>query len=631
MIRSLFLFCLILWSLSQAHAETLEQVLQIAKDHKVSEEIQWRKLLHFEPGFFGALSSQVDGSAFFISPDGDRNLQAELEATLKAFWAAPMEPEEKISQCRYPARYAFLKKTLGSSIQDWPDRKCPRFEKYLKALKGDSLSLVFSSFYLNNPSSAFGHSFIRINKAPAQDGKRFELLDYGINYAAEADSDNAIVYAFRGLFGFFQGRFTSIPYYFKVREYNNAESRDLWEYELNVTPAQVEMFIAHMWELGPTYFDYWYLTENCSYHMLTALEAAAPEVDVVSRLKKWIIPSDTIKVVWNRPNLVKSFHYRPSVRTEFFHRVEQLSEDEQIVLKEILDQRKVPDHFTQRDPGSQQKILDAAIDYMDYKFGAKIEAKGPERDFKSGLLTLRSQIPLVTPTLQIPVPEKERPHEGHGSRRWNIGGRGSQQGDDAAVFGLKYALHDPTDLITGYPEYAAIDFGDFQFSYLREKKKAELEHFTLFEVVSYSPLSRFSKAYSWRIKIGIEKLQDLNCLDCHGAHVTGGVGGTFLLSQDPRMSLFTGLRIAQYYTPYGTGNRFLTGIGPSMQLRARWTDQFISTLEGWYRYDLNSQFDRFQKYEFATQYSFNQKWAVKVYGLDLTYDRKAQIEILYFD
>jgi hypothetical protein len=630
MIRSLFLFSFLIFFQSFSMAQGLDQVLTIAKEKKISQERQWRKLLHFEPGFLGQMSSQMDDQDFFLSDNGHENLEAELEATLKGFWNSPKEPEDQIAQCRYPARFRFLKKKLGVFVKDWPDRACPRFEKYLKALQGNSLSLVFSSFYLNNPSSAFGHTFIRINKAPAPDGKRFELLDYGINYAAEADSYNAAVYAFKGLFGFFPGKFTSVPYYFKVREYNNAESRDLWEYELNVGPAEVEMFIAHMWELGPTYLDYWYLTENCSYHMLTALEAAAPDVDVVAHLKKWVIPSDTVKDVWSRPGLVKGFEYRPSVRTEFFYRLESLSEEEQIVLKRILDERIIPEDFLQREINSRQKILDTGIDYMDYKYGAEIEKKGKHHEFKNQMLTLRSQIQLVTPILKIPVPEKEKPHEGHGSRRLNIGGRGSQKADDALVFGNKFALHDQTDLITGYPEYASIDFGDFQFSYLREKKKLELENFTLFEVISFSPLSRFSRALSWRIKVGAERMEDLNCLHCHGALISGGFGGTFLLTEIPRISMFAGLRIIQYYTPYGTGNRFLTGVGPSVQIRARWRDNFISTIEGWYRYDLNSQFDRFQKYEFATQYSVNKSWAAKIYAQDLTYDRKAQLEVLYF-
>ena len=629
MFRPLFLFILTGFLAGAVQAESLQQALAIADQQKISEIPQWRKLLHFEKDFFRNLVTQIDSPSFFLAPDGGENLHSELQATLKAFWEAPMAPEESVAQCRYPGRFRFLKAHLKDFVHEWPDRNCPRFEKYLNALKGDSLSLVFSSFYLNNPSSAFGHTFMRINKKANAEGKRFELLDYGINYAAEVDTGNAAIYAFKGLFGFFPGKFTSVPYYFKVREYNNSESRDLWEYDLNVGPADVEMYIAHVWELGPAKIDYWYLTENCSYHMLTTLEAAAPQVDVVPYLKKWIIPSDTVKDVWNRPGLVKSFHYRPSVRTEFYQRLKLLADEEQVILQEMVEQRKLPANFEKREIHSRLKILDTAIDYMDYKFVHEVLAPGPEADFKDLLLKQRSQIDIVTEPLVIPTPDRELPHLGHGSRRLNLGFRGSDAGADATLFGLKYALHDQTDIVTGYPEYASIDFGDFQFSYLREKQKLDLENFSLFEVISFSPLNRFSKAFSWRIKIGAEKLDDENCLGCHGAVISGGAGYTVNLSEAPLLSLFAGVRGAQYYIPSGDGRGFLAGAGPSAQLRMRWTDRLISLAEGWYRYEINQKVDHHQRYDFSTQYAFDRSWAVKASGTDLQYERRAQLELFY--
>ena len=76
--------------------------------------------------------------------------------------------------------------------------------------------------------------------------------------------------------GCFVEHLQTCPSYYKVREYNNAESRDLWEYELNVDQETVDMLIAHYGRLV-LLIDYWYLTENCSYHMFTLLEAANPK------------------------------------------------------------------------------------------------------------------------------------------------------------------------------------------------------------------------------------------------------------------------------------------------------------------------------------------------------------------
>lgn len=618
-------------SVSTFAQTSVDQVLRVAKIKNLASERQWKKLLHFETQMFGLKTeSQIDSWNFFLSPQGDENPEAELKATIQALWEAPQGPEEKLPQCVFPARYKYLKKKLVPEIKEFPDRDCPRFQKYLKALQGSSVSLVFSSFYLNNPSSAFGHTFLRINKAPATDGKRYELLDYGINYAAEADTNNALFYAMKGLFGFFPGKFTSVPYYYKVREYNNAESRDLWEYELNVTPETVDMLVSHVWELGQVYIDYWYLTENCSYHMLTVLEAADPGIDVASRLKKWVIPSDTVKDTWDTPGLVKSFHYRPAVRTEFFHRLEKLSEADQRYLKALLEERKIPGDFQTRSEINRRDLLDAAIDYMDFKYVHEAQKPGPEAEFKKELLTARSANPLSTEPLKVQAPEKEQPHLGHGSRRLSLGAKGSQTGNDGILLGWKNALHDRTDLITGYPEYASISFGDFQFGYSRPRQKLELEDFTMFEVISYSPLSLFSRSFSWRVKLGAEKIKDENCIDCHGGVFSGGAGYTLAFSKAPMITGFLGLRGAGYYIPHAEKNHFITGGGPSAELRFRWKDQFITTLEGWYRMNFEGDERDFQEITFKTQYSWNRNWAFQVGGSDLRYDKTAQGQILYF-
>jgi len=68
------------------------------------------------------------------------------------------------------------------------------------------------------------------------------------------------------------------PYYSKVNEYLFGESRDLWEYALDLEPSQVEWLVEHLWELVVNgSFDYFYLDENCSFHLLSLLEIAQPQ------------------------------------------------------------------------------------------------------------------------------------------------------------------------------------------------------------------------------------------------------------------------------------------------------------------------------------------------------------------
>ena len=76
-----------------------------------------------------------------------------------------------------------------------------------------------------------------------------------------------------------------MPYYVKVQEYSNMESRDLWEYELTLSAAQVSRLVMHAWETRATHFDYYFFSRNCSYQLLALLEAADPDLHLIERLR----------------------------------------------------------------------------------------------------------------------------------------------------------------------------------------------------------------------------------------------------------------------------------------------------------------------------------------------------------
>ena len=69
--------------------------------------------------------------------------------------------------------------------------------------EGEVCDFSLLLLFLNAPASAFGHTLLRINKdATAKSGKRFELLDQGINFAAVMTTQNPVIYAVKGVFGF---------------------------------------------------------------------------------------------------------------------------------------------------------------------------------------------------------------------------------------------------------------------------------------------------------------------------------------------------------------------------------------------------------------------------------------------
>ena len=78
-----------------------------------------------------------------------------------------------------------------------------------------------------------------------------------------------------------------MPYYRKVREYNDIESRDIWEYKLKLSEEEVSRVLLHLWEMQRAEFDYYFLDENCSYQLLSLLDVAREDLHLTK--EKWPI------------------------------------------------------------------------------------------------------------------------------------------------------------------------------------------------------------------------------------------------------------------------------------------------------------------------------------------------------
>lgn len=581
------IFCAAVFFPAFARAQSLEDTLQKSRELKLATRVEWLRLGHYQRTLFGSFKSQADGEKFFLAPNGKSDPHAELEATITKFYQTD-------ARCRFPARWRWLSHELNVKEASLPKSDCTKLNDWRQKISAKSVTLVFSSYYLNNPSSTFGHSFMRLNKTDGADGaERAQLLDYGINYAATATTENPILYAFYGLSGVFPGEFTSLHYYYKVREYNDAESRDLWEYDLNLTPLEVEMLVDHLWEVGSTYFDYYYLTENCSYHMLTVLEAAAPRLNLTSHLPYWAIPADTIKTLKYEPGLVKAIHYRPSVRTLFFTRADQLQSPSELqVLTEMIESQKLSPRYAQLTTDAKIRTLDTAVDYIDYKYVRKLYQKDPDYiGWKQRFLVARSKLGAV-PELKLAAPEKETPHDSHGSTRIGAGAFFDQNLDRSYELSARMALHDLADPSKGYPPYAKIEFVDLRWRYkdTPEDREIKLNTLTLFSVDSLSAWNYFEKPVSWRGRLGMDRLPkgDPRCNDCLAT--TGEVGGgiSWAWLNQPLVTQYFLILTTVHTSPLFPGNKWSLSLGPLTGIRFGVSDNFIIHGEAGWRTVLHS-------------------------------------------
>src|SRR5262249_45834762 len=160
-----------------------QSLIARAKAKRLAQKPSWLRLGHWRGTLTGGWKSEADGKGFFVSPHGAEDPEAELDPTLMAFAAKP--PGAKVLLPvfrRFPARLAWMSEHLGLDPGRIRVIPCPTFEEYWQRLRPQSATLVFSAYYLNNPASAFGHTFLRINRSEeAGTTKHEELLDHGID------------------------------------------------------------------------------------------------------------------------------------------------------------------------------------------------------------------------------------------------------------------------------------------------------------------------------------------------------------------------------------------------------------------------------------------------------------------
>lgn len=476
---------------------------------------RWRALLHIEDGLFGS-ESQADGAPFFLAANGKKDFIAEYQANVEAF------QKDANYRCLFPARSKFIARELKVATPDF--KHCQDYLDFKQRLSARSISLVFSSYYLNNPSSAFGHTLLRFKKEDdSKESEKYQLLDYAANFAANVTTSNALIYAVKGTFGGFKGEFAVMPYFYKIREYNDFESRDLWDYELKVSPDEVDWVISHLWEMKQTYFDYYYLSENCSYHILGLLNVANPDWKLLEKVSSYVPPVDTIKAITNTPGLLKNISFRPSKRRVLIASAQGLSPDERQAFERARKDKKIEN--------LSANVLDTLIEYFDFENADAIVAEDKVvLEQRRELLIARAETGVSTAGAVVETPSSEAPHQGHETTRFSLGAGHSSVGKTVGTLGFRYALHDLLDPTRGQNPNAILEMGHFEakyFSDLGGKSKIYLERADLIQVLSLSPFTTLIPKGSWRLRMGSERIADSSCDSCYAPTLDSAYGLSF--------------------------------------------------------------------------------------------------------
>jgi len=537
---------------ASSYVETLQTR---AHQKNLSNNPYWHRLLHDRRTLLGIYQSEIDDSSFFLSPHGRKDPAAELDATLAAFFVSPQpsplgrgrseaagEAEPQQAQCRFPARYAWLKEELQFDPAQLPPEDCLRFQKWKNQMGPGSLSLVFASYYMNNPASTYGHTFLKLNAKGHSENER--LLDYVVNFAADLESDNGILFALKGLAGGYHGRFSTFPYYMKVQEYNNLESRDLWEYNLNVPPARLESLLEHLWELGSTRLPYFFFNKNCSYYLLPVLDVMDPALSSSGPFVLKAIPMDTVRQVIRTPGVLAGVTYRPSHATKMIADRNRLIPEEIRMAEKLAvipakaeiqkDWAPASAGVTSLSQERQALVLDSAYDLFRYKVGFRRDQPLSVQEKEKALLLMRNQVGVASPALILSSASVTSPDQGHKTGRVDLS-YGFSNHSHFEEISLRPSLHDQDDPVPGYLPGSQLEMFHLKLRYDDDRKTLYPEEFSLVNLLSVTPWDRWIHPPSWKVQTGLMTAHDLN--------------------RDPENSLYYGLTLGSGFSAWLPGTR----------------------------------------------------------------------------
>ena len=117
------------------------------------------------------------------------------------------------------------------------------------------------------------------------------------NFSADTGDDGGVAFAFKGILGFYPAASRSARTTTSSSSTATGSSATSGSTSSRSTPTEIDLLLAHLWELRGVEFDYYFFDENCSYQLLALLDAARPDLDLQEQFRGWVIPADTVRAV----------------------------------------------------------------------------------------------------------------------------------------------------------------------------------------------------------------------------------------------------------------------------------------------------------------------------------------------
>ena len=462
---------------------------QVQADN-LAQHITWRRLLYVvddKKGVFAKKNtkSEVDDAEFFLTPNGQQDTAAELDALLIAMaeqMSLPANTARTVSDnsalCRFPARVHWLAETLNidkATLQV----DCPKLDEWMATIAPKQLSVMFAQEYLDNPISAFGHTLLRIDSAAS--AKDFTQIHhaYALNDTVDGDNkDNFALFTIKAMSGRYDNLIEIDPYPKKLADYLKEDERDTWTYQLDLTPAEVQQIMLHVWETKDLSIPYYFATDNCASEILRLIDVVRPNQQLLSQLTYVVIPSDVVNLL-SRESLLTNTRYTPADGT---------------LRQAQLNTAKQKAHLSTQ-PLTKNEVNNITSE---------------KRNLVSSML--KDGQTLLPLTISAP---DNNPLDRHPMQRAHVGI--GQRGDNGYIdVGLRAGFHDTLDGSSGFGQFFNLEglaatlrlYDNDEDSNGNAPKSMVLQNFTLIRGRSFNPVNSAKKGKTWGASIEATRVND---------------------------------------------------------------------------------------------------------------------------
>ncbi len=479
--------------------------IERALEAELDRDPVWQRLLQIDPGILALRrSSSATSESFFLAGQKGWSARRELVATLDAFFddAATLADGEH-PQCAFVARRHWLKERLAIPDDTMEMRSCEHYDNWRRGLAATGLTLIYPEGFMNNPASMFGHTLLRLDIEAEARGD--EILGYAVDFTGDHGGDSGLPFIAKGIVGVYPGRFGIHPYYEQLRRYAEWENRDIWEYPLVLSEAELDFMLMHLWELRGVVHPYYFFTENCSYHLYRLLELLKPELRDRDAMASLVVPIDTVRGAMEVEGFVGEPRYRASPAKRLGVRLASMSADERRLSAEVANGERAPaDDAIAKLPAAQRaRVLDVAYERLRYAFVTGTREQKESQRLSRQILIARSRMKDAPKAehSEVEVPDI-RPDEGHEAKSASLSG-GYRDDRPYVDFQFRPAFHGLMDREGGYPRHMQIRFFDVNLRYFPEQEKVRLEEVTLIEALSLSPRGEVFRPVAWHFNAGL--------------------------------------------------------------------------------------------------------------------------------